>query len=34
MYTSTYNPNRQYLFIIRQATLFKQRWLLAAAAVC
>lgn len=33
MYTSTYNPNRQYLFLVRQITLFKQRWIIAAAAV-
>lgn len=33
MYTSLYNPNRQYNFILRQATLFKQRWFIAAAAL-
>lgn len=33
MYTSLYNPNRQYHFVLRQATLFKQRWLIAAATL-
>ncbi|MBW3546095.1 MAG: hypothetical protein KY428_10950 [Bacteroidetes bacterium] len=33
MYTSLYNPNRQYHFVLRQATLFKQRWIIAAAAL-
>lgn len=33
MYTSIYNPNRQFQFIKRQAILFQQRWYIAAGAI-
>ncbi len=33
MYTSIYNPNRQFNFVVRQATLYRNRWLIAAAAI-
>ncbi|EMR01231.1 hypothetical protein [Cesiribacter andamanensis] len=33
MHSSLYNPNRQLHFVLRQATLFRNRWAIAAAAL-
>jgi hypothetical protein len=33
MHSSIYNPERQLLFVQRQATLFRNRWFIAAAAI-